>query len=47
MIPVRTPSSEQVRQTIYQSATEQWTHFAEFLGPLEEALGPALKHYRD
>ncbi len=44
---VRTPSSEQVRQPIYQSATEQWTHFAEFLGPLEEALGPALKHYRD
>ena len=44
---VRTPSSEQVRQPIYQSATEQWTHFAEFLGPLEQALGPALSHYRD
>jgi tetratricopeptide (TPR) repeat protein len=44
---VRTPSSEQVRQPIYQSATEQWTHFSEFLGPLEQALGPVLSHYRD
>jgi hypothetical protein len=44
---VRTPSSEQVRQPIYQGATEQWTHFAEFLGPLEQAVGPALSHYRD
>ncbi len=42
---VRTPSSEQVRQPIYQTGTEQWQHFAEFLGPLEQALGPALTQY--
>jgi hypothetical protein len=42
---VRTPSSEQVRQPIYQSGMDQWTHYAEFLGPLEKALGPALENY--
>lgn len=42
---VRTPSSEQVRQPIYQSGMDQWTHYAEFLGPLEIALGPALEKY--
>ena len=44
---VRTPSSEQVRQPIYSSGMEQWTHFTPFLQPLEEALGPALTGYRD
>lgn len=42
---VRTPSSEQVRQPIYQTGMDQWTHYAEFLGPLEKALGPALENY--
>lgn len=43
---VRTPSSEQVRQPIYQSGTDQWQHFKPFLGPLEKALGPALANFR-
>jgi tetratricopeptide (TPR) repeat protein len=38
---VRTASSEQVRQPIYRDALEQWTHFQPWLGPLEQALGPA------
>jgi hypothetical protein len=36
---VRTPSSEQVRQPIYQSGLEQWRHFERHLGPLRQALG--------
>jgi hypothetical protein len=44
---VRTPSSEQVRQPIYQSGLEQWRNFEPWLTPLEEALGPALTAYRD
>jgi hypothetical protein len=43
---VRTPSSEQVRQPIYQSGVDQWQSFARFLQPLELALGEALTHYR-
>jgi tetratricopeptide (TPR) repeat protein len=42
---VRTPSSEQVRQPIYQSGLAQWRHFEERLGPLKEALGPVLNRY--
>ncbi|TDF34941.1 sulfotransferase family protein [Alteromonadaceae bacterium M269] len=37
--PVRTPSSEQVRQPIYRSAVNQWEHYDEFLTPLKEILG--------
>jgi len=40
---VRTPSSEQVRQPIYQSGVDQWQSF---LQPLELALGEALTVYR-
>ncbi len=43
---VRTPSSEQVRQPIYKSGTDQWQNFKPFLGPLERALGPALTNFR-
>jgi hypothetical protein len=43
---VRTPSSEQVRQPIYQSGVDQWQSFARFLQPLELALGEALTHYQ-
>lgn len=39
---IRTPSSEQVRQPIYRSGLDQWRNFAQFLGPLEEALGPEI-----
>lgn len=35
---IKTPSSEQVRQPIYKSATDQWRHFEPYLAPLKEAL---------
>lgn len=42
---VRTASSEQVRRPIYRDGLDQWRHFAPWLGPLEEALGPVLARY--
>ena len=42
---VRTPSSEQVRQPIYQSGVEQWKNFESNLDPLKQALGPILERY--
>jgi tetratricopeptide (TPR) repeat protein len=45
--PVRTPSSEQVRQPIYREAVDQWRHYEAWLEPLKTALGPALAAYRD
>ena len=42
---VRTPSSEQVRQPIYQSGVDQWKNFEANLEPLKKALGPVLKRY--
>lgn len=39
---VRTASSEQVRQPIFTSGLDQWEHFAPYLGPLREVLGPTL-----
>jgi len=42
---VRTPSSEQVRQPIYQSGVEQWKNFEPNLDPLKQALGPVLERY--
>lgn len=44
---VRTPSSEQVRQPIYRSGLEYWRNYELWLGPLEEALGPALRRQFD
>jgi tetratricopeptide (TPR) repeat protein len=43
--PVRTASSEQVRQPIYTDGVEHWRHFEEWLGPLKRALGPVLDAY--
>lgn len=43
---VRTPSSEQVRQPIYQSSVQQWQNFETHLQPLKNALGDALTNYR-
>ena len=43
---VRTASSEQVRQPLYRSGMEQWRPFEPWLGPLKDALGPALTEYR-
>jgi len=44
--PVRTASSEQVRQPIYRDGVEQWRHYEVWLDPLKAALGPALTGYR-
>lgn len=43
--PVRTASSEQVRQPIYRDGLEHWRGFADWLQPLRAALGPALREY--
>ena len=43
--PVRTASSEQVRQPIYREGLDQWRHFALWLGEREATLGPALDTY--
>jgi tetratricopeptide (TPR) repeat protein len=45
--PVRTASSEQVRQPIYRDGVDQWRHFEPWLGPLKDALGPVLHAYPD
>jgi len=44
--PVRTASSEQVRQPIYRDGVEQWRHYEVWLDPLKAALGSALTGYR-
>lgn len=43
--PVRTASSEQVRQPIYREGLDQWRHFESWLGELQATLGPALDTY--
>lgn len=43
--PVRTASSEQVRQPIYQDGVEQWRAYEAHLGPLKTALGDVLTAY--
>jgi tetratricopeptide (TPR) repeat protein len=40
--PVRTASSEQVRQPIYGSGVDHWRNYEPWLDPLKAALGPAL-----
>lgn len=42
---VRTASSEQVRRPINRDGIGQWRNFAEWLGPLEKALGGVLTAY--
>jgi tetratricopeptide (TPR) repeat protein len=42
---VRTASSEQVRQPIYRGATDEWRAYERHLGPLKDALGPAVDAY--
>ena len=44
--PVRTASSEQVRQPIYTGGVDHWQHYEPWLEPLKSALGPALAGYR-
>ena len=43
---VRTVSSEQVRRPIFRDGLEQWRRYEAQLGPLKEALGPALEGWR-
>jgi tetratricopeptide (TPR) repeat protein len=43
---VRTASSEQVRRPIFTDGLDHWQHFAPWLQPLSEALGPALEGWR-
>jgi tetratricopeptide (TPR) repeat protein len=43
--PVRTASSEQVRQPIFRDGIDQWRHFEPWLDPLKQALGPVLPSY--
>jgi len=43
--PVRTASSEQVRQPIYRDGVDHWKHFEAWLAPLQQALGPVLDAY--
>ena len=43
--PVRTASSEQVRQPIYREGVDHWRHYAPWLVPLELSLGPVLESY--
>jgi len=43
---VRTVSSEQVRRPIFRQGLNQWRRFEPWLGPLKDALGPALDNWR-
>ncbi len=43
--PVRTASSEQVRQPIFTDGIEQWKNYEAWLGPLADALGPVVDSY--
>jgi tetratricopeptide (TPR) repeat protein len=43
--PVRTASSEQVRQPIFREGVEHWRHYEPWLDPLKTALGPVLDAY--
>ena len=45
--PVRTASSEQVRQPLNRDGLDQWRRFEPWLGPLKAALGPTLEAYPD
>jgi len=39
---IQTPSSEQVRQPIFKTAVDQWTHYSEWLGPMRAAFGELI-----
>jgi hypothetical protein len=43
--PVRTASSEQVRQPIYREGVDHWRHYEAWLEPLASALGALLESY--
>ncbi len=43
--PVRTASSEQVRQPIFREGVDQWRRYDPWLKPLKESLGPEGMNY--
>ncbi len=43
--PVRTASSEQVRQPIFREGLDHWRHYEHWLEPLKGALGTVLASY--
>jgi hypothetical protein len=43
--PVRTASSEQVRQPIYSKSINYWRNYEQYLGELIEVLEPSLPRY--
>jgi tetratricopeptide (TPR) repeat protein len=43
---VRTASSEQVRRPIFRDGLDQWRRYEAWLGPLKDALGPAIETWR-
>jgi hypothetical protein len=44
--PVRTASSEQVRQPIYTQSLHRWRLYEQHLDELKEVLEPVLPRYR-
>ena len=42
---IQTPSAEQVRRPINRDGMDYWRHYERWLGPLKEALGPALEQW--
>jgi predicted Zn-dependent protease len=44
--PISTHSSEQVRAPVFRGALDRWRHYEPYLGPLAQALGPALGSWR-
>ena len=44
--PVRTASSEQVRQPLFREGLDQWRHYEAWLDPLKSALGDVLDSWR-
>jgi hypothetical protein len=43
--PVRTASSEQVRQPIFRDGVDRWRQYEPWLGPLKQSLGAVLDSY--
>ena len=42
---VHTASSEQVRRPINRDGVDSWRRYEAWLGPMKQALGPALDHW--
>lgn len=42
---VRTPSAEQVRRPINRDGVDYWRHYEAWLGPMKQAMGPALEYW--